>query len=590
MTGKQVTAPMVSETPLSDLHFAKDAPKGHQLEVRKQWPREGRAWDELLASVRQHGVIIPLVFKEIEGKRYVISGNRRLDVLREIHKGELATRIIAVPTIDVASYNNGDPRELAYAANISLPPHAVDRYELFSMLIDDGMSRADLAARFVLSDRQVSQVLALAHLAPEIRSAWRSEEITADAAQAFTLASSQLDQLSAFKILKKAGSLSEWAIKARFVGKQRDVGRFVAFVGADRYREAGGKLNEDLFGTDHTVTDQPLLMKLVNERFEAEIKRLTETDGWAWAATEADTPKRYDYDQLKRKQPAAKERAEITKLQKIADESSDQEAVDKAIAAVDRIETAAELEGYTEKDRARAGCVVSMGDEGHLKVLYGYIKPKAELKAEEAKASGAKPKPKKADGSVLSNALAQRLSQQLTIATTKVLSGHVNVALAVLAAGFETDSAVKVEENGMSTRLRGRSTRNSFTELFATFIKKGSLDALAAIAATALDFETLSADRPPLKSKDVNAIIDRLQAKAFNVALLKEFDAKDYFASVSGAVCAAAIKEIEPKHPLTMKGKAAAAKAATALAIKHEWLPLFLRTSHYAGPGAKKGR
>lgn len=590
LTGKQVATPTVTAVPLSELHFAKDAPKGHNLVVRKSWPCEGRDWDILLASVRQHGVIIPLVFQEIDGKKYVISGNRRLDVLRAIHEGEIATRVIDVPCIDVASYDNGDPRELAYAANIALPPHPVDRYELFAMLVDDGMSKPDLAQRFVLTDRQVSQVLALAALAPEIRDAWRSDEIDADTAQAFTLASSPDDQRKTYLSLKKTDNLHDYSVKQRFVGKQRDIGRTLLFVGKQRYEEAGGKVNEDLFGTDHTVSDQPLLLKLVSERFDAEIKRLTEVDGWAWAAREQEVQNRFSMPSLKTAEPNKAEAAEITKLRKIAD-TDDDEKSDQAIAAISRIEETAELRGYSAKDRARAGCTLGIGDEGQLVVEYGLLKPAKETQAEARKASGEKPKPKKADGSVLSNALAQRLSQQLTQAAAETIGlGTARVVFAALAAGFATGSIVVVSENGLRTKREGHKQRGNFADCFTHFLKVGSEVALRLVCAQALDFETLNAERPPLKDKGVAALIDELPAKQFSSAILKLFDAKDYFSSCSGAVCAAAIKEIDPKHPLKMKGKAAAEKVAIALAVKHDWLPLFLRTSHYAGPGAKKGK
>lgn len=590
LTGKQVATPKVIDTALDELHFAKEAPKGHQLVVRKDWPREGRAWDELLASVKRHGVIMPLVFKEIDGKKYVIAGNRRLDVLREIHSGAVASKIITVPTIDVDSYNNGDPRELAYAANVSLPPHAVDRYEVFSMLIDDGMSRADLAARYVLTDRQVSQVLALANLIPEIRDAWRSEEIDAETAEAFTLAPSMEEQRKAFVALKKVGNLADYAVTQRFVGKQRDIGRTLLFVGKERYIEAGGKVHDDLFRTNHTVSDQPLLMKLVSERYEAEIKRLVEVDGWAWAARENEIPNRHSMASLRTAEPNKVEAAEIKKLRKIADDSEDEEAADRAIETIARIEETAELRGYSAADRAKSGCSLNIGDHGELVVRYGFIKARTQAAAEQRKASGEKPKPKKADGSVLSNALAQRLSQQLTQATAAVLAKEQKIALAVLAAGFSSESVVKVSEDGMRTKKEGPGKRTHLDELLATFMKKTPLDALAQITANALDFETLDAGRPPLKNKDVSAIIDELPAKAFNAAMLSEFDAEDYFNGVSGAVCVAAIREMEPGNKLVIKAKAEAAKAAIKLAEKHDWLPLFLRTSHYSGPGAKKGK
>ena len=544
LTGKQVATPTVIDVSLDELNFARESPKRNDLVVRKDWPREGKPWEELLASVQRHGVIMPLVFKEIDGKKYVIAGNRRLDVLREIHGGEISSRIIRVPCIDVASYNNGDPRELAYAANISLPPHPVDRYEVFSMLIDDGMSRDDLAARYVLTARQVDQVLALAKLAPEIRDAWRGDLIDAETAQAFTLALNHNDQSAAFKALKKADALAAHHVRDRFIGKQRDVGRLLMFVGIEKYEADGdGIVHRDLFGSDHTVSDQKQLHRMVGERMDAEISRLTEIDGWAWCSLEHETKDRYTMRELPKSEPSGAEQAEIKKLEKRADETEDQDEADKAIAAIARIQTAAELAGYKPSDRAKAGCVLGIGDQGQLVVRYGLIKPSAEAKADTRKETGEKPKPKKADGSVLSDALSKRLNLQLQRAIYGALNEHPHPS-----------------------------------DLCKT---------LAHVVAAMIDWH--DGGTPLLIVGNFKAIQDAIKPAVMQKHLLKCFDERDYFNSVSHAVAVAAIKEMDPKVKPPVE-TAKTAQIAIKLAGKTDWLPFALRTSHYSGPGAKKGK
>lgn len=589
--------PILEYPDTEELKFAREAPKGHLLVVRQSWPREGQEWEELKASIERVGVLVPLVFKKIAGKKYVIAGNRRLDISRVIG-------LTVLPAIDADNYPGVDARELALAHNIALPPHPVDRYEVFVGLIRDGMKEADLGARFVLTKRQVAQVLALGNLAPEIREEWRKGEIDAEVAQAFTLAPTHIEQLAAFKTLKKQQSLFPRAIQQRLVGKQEGLGRFLVFVGADAYAKAGGTVVLDLFeNRNHRVSDVKLLNRMAAAKIAQELDRLVKTEGWAWAEPE-DTDafgKRHIMTRLPQGKPTAKEQKELNRLTEQTESATDNETALVPERALKRLENEIEMRAYTAKAKARAGCFVGISDDGELAVQYGFIKP-AEVKkpttaAGKKAAAKTKGKAPKADAEDISNSLAQRLSQQLTEAAAAVMQNNPNIGIAALVAGFSANSVslagpVCVTEHGLRTKKNDGPYRKlpAFAGTLKAMLDKKPEDSVAAlgvICAQALNFETHSADMPPLEDKNVAAVCAALPGAQLYAAMRDKFNAADYFESVSAALCKAALTEMKWTTPKDTKGKAGFVKVAVHAARETGWLPPMLRAGAYKGPGAK---
>lgn len=578
---------------ISELKFAKDAPKDTHLVVRKDWPRSGASWDELVASIKSHGVFFPLVFKEVKGQKYVISGNRRLDVLTTEIWPTMNGKPLMVPCIDVDDYKNGDPRELAWAANIQLPPHPVDRFELFAMLMKDGMKDGDLAERFVLTARQVAQVKAIDRLSPVIRNAWRSGEIDADTAKAFTLGHNHAEQDKVFNSLAKSERLHEHGVRERFIGQQQDSGRLLIFVGMDAYTAKGGKITQDFFENHHTVSNTKLLHKMAQDKLHEELERLTKQEGWSWALLDDEMQDKFAYSRLPQKPVNATEQKTIDGLKAKIEAETDSEKIASFVASIRAIETTAEMRSYTSKNREEAGCSVGIGDDGELVITYGWIKHRST--AIEAKGK-AKSKAKGKDASGLSNALMLHTSQQLTKAVAAVLRSEPKLACAALIAGFASHGDVlAVTEMGPDTKRIPLEKRKpaDFASLFDRFKNKDQAtlaNALANVAAQALDLESTNSDHPPLKDKGIAALIAMLPGAKLQKQLALHFDCLHYFNSVSRAAVVAAVKEIDPKAKGLAGGKDSLAKGAARMADKAGWLPAMLRTNSYDGPGAKKAR
>lgn len=357
--------------PIGELKYASEAPPELGLQVRKS--NDTLSMPELVASVRQHGIIFPLITKG----EYVVAGNRRLRALRELHDAEHRVR-----TVDSAQYT-GDVRELALATNNTLPMHPIDKFEIIASLVADGMAPDDVAAHYALDDRAFRQLMKLAGLAPFARDLWRNGEITANVAQALTLTNDFKLQKKVYDQAKKevhgSQTVSVHSIRNRLVGeKQRDVGRLLIFVGKEAYEAKGGKVNEDLFGTDHTVSNTTLLQDMAVDRFNEEIKKYTD-DGWSWAVSTVGLQNRYMHDDIG--------------------------------------------EPYTAAKKAKSGVFLTLNANGEIDVELGKVRPQDQRAATQA----SKPKPEKGTAgekkapAVLSQAQRTRMRDQLRKATQEAL-------------------------------------------------------------------------------------------------------------------------------------------------------------------------
>ncbi len=513
---------------------------------------------ELEASIFHQGVIYPLIVVQNGTEYFVTAGNRRLKALRKLFLESEPHK--AVPVIDTHNFT-GDMREIAMAVNIALPPHPVDRYEVLAAQAKAGLSFDEIALRNALAPAQVNRIMALAALAPEIRDAWRNGDIEADVARAYTLAPSIDEQKKVFEKLSKQDNQSALNVKDRFVGKQKDAGKLVAFVGLDAYEAAGGTVKRDLFGTDHTVSDIKLLQKLYQEKMASVCEALVSTDGWSFALPEFDLKQdRYYFGQLSpdHVKPTKEEKARMDLISKQLGDADRDDAdftpEEQALSdEFDGIESAVKLRRFTPDLRAKSGCFVMLHNDGRLNIEYGRVKPEEKNKVAAQERAKKNKKEKKPDGKLapvslieVSQTLDQRLTAWLLAATAEAL---VNVT------------------------------------------KKGSLEhALASVVASQIVPERPHS-MPDKVSGKLPALRVFIHPRTMQTALMEQFDHKDYFASISRPMITHAVNEAMGKDHATKvaaMSKDDAAKFATVNIAKTKWLPPQLRLSTYDGPGKKK--
>jgi ParB/RepB/Spo0J family partition protein len=232
--------------------------------------------DELVASIRAHGLLQPLVgYIATSGLAIVLicAGQRRLLALQHIASAETP---IPVRIVDEAT-----AIEVSLAENLARKDmNPADELAAFQALVDTGAYDGNrIADRFGYDRRYVRRRLKMAVLAPEIMDALRDGTIGISSAEAYAASDDRELQLKVFK-----GQVQPNVYNPHSPGKilqeyswaglsaESGVGKFIG--GVEAYEAAGGSCARDeafieLFDT-HGAPDGPRLTdhKLVGQLLE----------------------------------------------------------------------------------------------------------------------------------------------------------------------------------------------------------------------------------------------------------------------------------------------------------------------------------
>jgi ParB family chromosome partitioning protein len=140
---------------------------------------------QMVASLRAHGLLAPLVVRADEGDQFkVIAGNRRLAGLREVYKG--VAKPPKVPCI-LRVVDDDTADALALAENfVREAMHPLDEAVAFANLArEEAKGIESIAAEFGVSHPYVKQRMRLATLAEPIKAAYRRGGIDTATAEAF---------------------------------------------------------------------------------------------------------------------------------------------------------------------------------------------------------------------------------------------------------------------------------------------------------------------------------------------------------------------------------------------------------------------
>jgi len=183
--------------------------------------------------------------------------------------------------------------------------------------------------------------------------------------------------------------------------------------GADAYEAAGGAITRDLFSGDEDgfMDDATLVTRLASEKLEAKAAELRPQWAWTKAVLDPEYGFMAQYSRI-RPQPAevpAELAAEIERIeQRLAElEEIDPDAwTDELGAEADQLEQRREeihqtidgLAVYSDKHRARAGCIVTIGEDGDFCLHQGLVERKVRSRAEETGDDGNQPMPASDEG------------------------------------------------------------------------------------------------------------------------------------------------------------------------------------------------
>jgi ParB family transcriptional regulator, chromosome partitioning protein len=351
---------------------------------------------ELEASIRAKGLLQNLIVHPTgidgEGVYRVVAGGRRLNVLQ---------KLAAEGAIDADDYKvpckleqPQDAIETSLAENtVRAAMHPADEFVAMASLIDGGATIEDVVRRFGTSERHVKQRLRLGKLAPELLDAYRAGTINLEAVTAFTLGADPAAQLSVWAQVKDHSYVSAHAIRRLLtesaVALDSDLGMF---VGPAAYEAAGGHITRDLFSGDDDgfMDDAALVRRLAAEKLEAKAAELRPQWKWTRPALELEYHELAQYARV-RPQPAEippQLAAEIERIEQRLgeleelgeDEFSDELAAEAAQLDQRRIAIDDTIDGlavYSKKDRKRAGCIVTVGDDGDFELHEGLIERSA---------------------------------------------------------------------------------------------------------------------------------------------------------------------------------------------------------------------
>ncbi len=128
--------------------------------------------DGLSESIKEHGLLQPLVVRQVGGQFQLVAGERRLRAAKGAGKSE-------VPVV-VVDFNDRQSFEAALAENIQRADlNPIEKAQGFKQYLDQfGVIQEELAARLGVDRTTVSNLIGLLDLAPEVQDAVRQKQIT----------------------------------------------------------------------------------------------------------------------------------------------------------------------------------------------------------------------------------------------------------------------------------------------------------------------------------------------------------------------------------------------------------------------------
>ncbi len=366
-------------------------------------PAGAAADAELKASIAAHGIVENLVVRPAACGRFaVVAGGRRFEQAKAlaadgVFDGDYPVPCRIQPDAEAA-------RELSLVENVvRAAMHPADQVVAFRALADDGETAAAIAARFGVSEHTVAQRLRLGHAAPELLAAYRADEMDLATLMAFTVTTDPARQRAVWEELKVHGYRpNARQVKRRLTDAQVPAEAAIArYVGVETYEAAGGTVTRDLFADDDEsgvwLDDPETLRTLAMQRLEAAAEELRTRWAWAEVHLEVDWATTARYWRV-HPEPCEATDAETAELETLAERLAELDQLDddewtealaeEAEAAQDRIEAihvAIERRAvYRREDRAIAGCIVTIGEDGTLAVVQGLVRPEDRAEADAA--------------------------------------------------------------------------------------------------------------------------------------------------------------------------------------------------------------
>ena len=133
---------------------------------------DDRGLEELASSIKQHGIIQPLVVRRVEDKYEIIAGERR-------YKAAQLAGLTKVPAV-IANIDDNKSAEVAIVENVQRKDlSAIEEARSYKNLLDKGyLTQAELAKKMGLSQSAIANKLRLLNLDEEVQKALMNNQIS----------------------------------------------------------------------------------------------------------------------------------------------------------------------------------------------------------------------------------------------------------------------------------------------------------------------------------------------------------------------------------------------------------------------------
>jgi ParB family transcriptional regulator, chromosome partitioning protein len=377
--------------------------------------KNGVTIDMLADDIAFRGLLQSLAVRQLKDqdglliRRFgVIAGGRRLKALQKLASEK---RIDGSQTIPCILRDGENATDDSLAENVFREQlHPLDQFQAFKQLADQGVSDAEIAKRYHVTEKFVRQRLKLASASPVLLQAFKDDDFSLEKLEAFCVTDDHTRQEALWQRIQDGHGMGAYAIRQALTetSVEADDPR-ARYVGLDAYQAAGGTIMNDLFRDDSGpwLEDPTLLESLADAKITAEKERVLAL-GFKWADV---TLNPREVKGLKRN---------LSQLPNLASGlSKDERAEERALSAefdalLEKGDTADDDDPFTAEDQARldeirpvliefrnrppklsakqtarTGVLISLDEEGDLCIEYGYLRPEDVKEAKKsADASG----------------------------------------------------------------------------------------------------------------------------------------------------------------------------------------------------------
>lgn len=317
----------IIQIPLSKLHLS-------PANVRKN---DSQLFiDELAANIGENGLLQNLVVAPMakpKGHYCVTAGGRRLRAMNRLVELDQWPKDASVDCRSLQG-DTAQQSEVSFAENfLQLKMTVTDEIRAFKHFINEGSDVDAIARRLGLTRRHIEARLRLADLAEPIFAALDEGTITLDIAKAYASTASHERQLMVWEQMANhwQGNNADTIRRMIAHASLPSTSSIARYCGEDAYREAGGRIESDLFQaeTGDKWLDSEIALRIAGEKLQAFAVEVETETGYGWVRPLVGT--RVDHAAVEALHPVHVEPAPLSedeqaRIASIADEMAEIEA------------------------------------------------------------------------------------------------------------------------------------------------------------------------------------------------------------------------------------------------------------------------